>query len=292
MTLHCRGHIYFCFTAWSWVSLLFLMPLAVSAQQKNDTVVVSGPKPDTIVSIGASNDTGMATSGQYSGSDTLTGAAGDSALLEQSGTKAGPALMRNVPDSVVNEWKKEKDFAYANDPAYWRREQPAENHSNRFLRWLAKVLASQGFKYFILALLAAILLFAIIRIISENNLRLFYRPPKKGVQGAEEVVSPLEVDPDIQLEHALASRDHRLAVRWLYLKTLRLLNDRALIKYTFQSTNREYAQQLSGSLLGGPFRFLTGAYEKVWYGEFSLSDGQFEKLYPYFQEFYKSIPSP
>ena len=78
-----------------------------------------------------------------------------------------------------------------------------------------------------------------------------------------------------------------MAVRYLFLKTLRLLNERELIKYHIQATNREYVRQLSGSALGDPFRFLTGAYEKVWYGEFSLSEGQFEKLYPYFTDFYK-----
>jgi len=80
-----------------------------------------------------------------------------------------------------------------------------------------------------------------------------------------------------------------MAVRWLYLKALRLLNEQALIKYHIQATNRDYMQQLSGVALGGPFRWLTVTYERVWYGEFPVSDAQFDTLYPYFQDFYKSI---
>ena len=115
------------------------------------------------------------------------------------------------------------------------------------------------------------------------------RSPAKAIAAPEEVASPLEEDLDQELQKALAAKDHRLSVRYLYLKTLRLLNGRELIKYHIQATNREYVRQLSGSALGDPFRFLTGAYERVWYGEFSLNDGQFEKLYPYFLNFNKSI---
>lgn len=194
--------------------------------------------------------------------------------LESARVRSDSIVLRTGSDSVIAGWKKNRDFAYANDPAYWKKEAPVQ-YSPRLLRYIL---------YF---LVAAIILYAIIRIIAENG--LFYRSPAKVGMAPEEAASPLEEDLDQQLQKALAAKDHRLAIRYLYLITLRRLNERELIRYHMQATNREYVRQLSGSALNEPFRFITGVYERVWYGEFVLSDSHFEKLHPYFQDFYKSI---
>jgi Domain of unknown function (DUF4129) len=257
-------------------------PLSVVAQQHNDTVVVSPEETKGLIdSIVAHTDT--------TNVDTVTGSSVDSGSLEHNNVRADSVVFRSIPDSVTAGWKKDRDFAYANDPAYWKKEAPDDRRQHSFVRFLDGALVSRGFKYFIFSLLAAILLYAIIRIIAENNLRLFYRPSGKIAAGPGEDTSPLEEDLDLRLQQALTAKDHRTAIRTLYLKALRMLNEREIIKYHLQATNREYVQQLSGSEFGEPFRFLTGVYEKVWYGEFAVSDGQFEKLYPYFQDFYKSI---
>jgi len=253
------GSVVLCLAGW----------LPAAAQQHNDTIVVSPEETKTLI-----DSVVVHTPKNPVDNDTVTGSSVGSESLEHVRARVDSVVLRSVPDSVIAGWKKDKDFAYANDPAYWRKEVP-EIHSNGFLL------------YFVYFLLGAILLFAIIRIVAEN--RLFYRSPAKAIAVPEETVSPLEEDLDQQLQKALAAKDHRMSVRYLYLKALRLLSERELIRYHIQATNREYVRQLSGSALGDPFRFLTGAYERVWYGEFSLSDGQFEKLYPYFQNFYKSI---
>lgn len=200
---------------------------------------------------------------------------------------AAPAF-RSIPDSVAARWRKDPDFAYANDPAYWRQEHEDENPGLLF-----RFLSSTWFRYFIWILLGVILLYAIIRIIAENNMRLFYRSPRKkgGAAVEEEQSDEVEEDLDGQLQHFLQIRDHRQAVRYLYLKSLRLLSDRGLIRLHRQSTNQEYLAQLGGDPHRGPFSDLTSAYEKVWYGEFPLSDGQFGRLHQYFEDFYKTVRS-
>jgi len=288
MNGQCRGLAWILYIGSALVCLAG--PLTVVAQQHNDTVVVSPEETKVVIDSFIAHtkfDSVMAREKRESDQDSVTSSSVDSVSMERARVRVDSVVLRSIPDSVMTRWKMDKDFAYANDPAYWRKELPVDRRPNGFLRWLANVLGSNAFKYFIFSLLVAILLYAIIRIIAENNLRLFYRRPAKTAAGPQEVASPLEEDLEQQLQMALAAKDHRMAVRYLFLKTLRLLNDRGLIRYHIQATNREYVRQLSGSALGDPFRFLTGAYEKVWYGEFSLSDGQFEKLYPYFQDFYK-----
>jgi hypothetical protein len=216
----------------------------------------------------------------------------DTSTLVDAGRERGvgdqdTVSLRTLPDSVIGAYKKDRHFAYANDPAYWRhvREEP-----NKFAEWLWSVLTSAGFRYFILIALGGLLLFVIIRVISENNLPLYYRrrTRKAGGNGdADE--EAVEENLDERLQHYLGLGDHRQAVRYLYLRSLRGLNNRGLIRQTLQATNHEYLRQLSGTGQERPFRFLTAAYEKVWYGEFTLGETQFQRLYQHFVDFDKTL---
>ena len=78
-------------------------------------------------------------------------------------------------------------------------------------------------------------------------------------------------------------------MRYLYLKTLRMLETRQLIRWHIQATDEEYARQMDTTPQGESFRRVMGAYERVWYGKFSLSDQQFARLFQYFQDFQISI---
>jgi len=198
-----------------------------------------------------------------------------------------PAVLRRLPDSTVRRWQRTPKYAYANDPDYWkvRRERPSP-----FLIWLGKVLSSEGFRYTILTLLGALLLYAIVRIVMDNNLGAFYRRARKTKGNGELVEETLESeDIDRQLEHFLQTGDRRQATRYLYLKALRLLSDRDLIHWHADTTNQEYLRQLGGCPQEPAFRFLTGAYEKVWYGEFTLGEAGFRVLHDRFTTFFKTL---
>jgi hypothetical protein len=205
------------------------------------------------------------------------------------GEHAGPVVLRTIEDSVVADWKSDKTFEYANDPAYWRWH-PLRSTPSSSGGWFPRLLTSRWFGYFILFLMGGILLYAIIRIIVANRLQLFYRSPKRAmvVKAAEEGGS-LDDDLEGKLMHFMQIKDYRQAVRYLYLKTLRVLNDRGMIRYHQESTNQEYWRQLSATQQGGAFRDLTMIYEKVWYGEFPLGDALFIRLRQYFEDFYKSV---
>ncbi len=212
---------------------------------------------------------------------------GDTARAE--GTDTQTVTLRVMPDSVVANWKSDKSFEYANDPAYWQWHELRDNATSSG-GGFPRFLASRGFEYFILFLMGGILLYAITRIIVANRLQLFYRPPRRPmvVKTGADAASP-EDDLEGQLMHFIQMKNYRQAVRYLYLKTLRLLNDRGMIRYHQESTNQEYWRQLSATPQGEPFRDLTSIYEKVWYGEFPLGDALFLRLHQYFEDFYKSV---
>ncbi|MDO6431217.1 DUF4129 domain-containing protein [Flavitalea sp. BT771] len=196
-----------------------------------------------------------------------------------------PLELRSIPDSTIRNLKKQRDFAYANDSAYWKRPAKDGPSDETFFR----LLDSKAFLYFIYIFFGGVLVYALYKIISENNLRFFYKKPVKlGVGPLAEAELP-EEDLDQLLKKAMDQRDHRLATRYLYLKTLRMLEARELIRWHIRSTDEEYARQMDIRPQGESFRRVMGAYERVWYGKFSLSDQQFARLLQYFQDFHTSI---
>ncbi len=257
---------------------LLILGLSANAQrgddapQKTDTTTA-----DTVV-VGAENKPAG------SGIDTSSVVSG---YGESSGTvTADSVIFRTIPDSVIDKWKNNPRYAYANDPDYWRHRRVEEGKPSG--SWLN----TNAFSYIIYALLAGVLLFAIIRIISENN-GLFYRSRSRqsSAGAAGETETPETEDLDERLRFYLERNDHRQAVRYLYLRTLRSLNNKGLIRYDMKTTNQEYLRQLRATPQEAPFRVLTGAYEKVWYGDLPLGDISFRSLHQYFMDFDKTLPS-
>jgi hypothetical protein len=248
-----------------------LLAAGANARQVADTVVVGANAPSDP----------PADSSSVSGASEST-----EAILPDS------IILRVVPDTTVEAWKLDRRFAYANDPAYWRHQKRQTGKTSPFLLWLARVLGSAGFRYFIYIVLGGLLVFAILRIMFENNLGMFYRSRAKkraGDDGGPGEGSAAEEDLDERLRYFLTRNDHRKAVRYLYLRSLRALSGRGLIQGGARTTNREYLRQLAGTPQEAPFRFLTGAYEKVWYGEFDLSGEAFRRLHQYFEDFDKIV---
>lgn len=231
----------------------------------------------------------------YADSTTETPVTADSPAFNNTNTAVDTSteteltpLLRTVPDSVVEARKKDPDFRYANDPSVWDTVEEKSNNNNGFPS-LEKFLSSKGFKYFIYIFLGALLLFALYKIVAENNLFLFYRRPSR-IRGTpvEEAALP-EEDLDQLLRKAIEEKAFRPAVRYYYLKTLRMLEQRQLINWHIKTTNEEYARQMDHLPQGGTFRWLMGAYERVWYGKFQLNEAQFTRLSQHFQDFHNSI---
>ena len=226
------------------------------------------------------------------GADTTVIAEGDKDSIAAETVLPDTFALRTLPDTLVRRWKRDPALAYANDPAYWHKE-PEKPEDHRFLLALVKFLTSRGFLYTLYILLGALLIYAIVRIMNENNVRLFYRSAKKktGLSGQDSPADEMGEDLGKQLQHFIRIRDYRQATRYLYLISLTLLNEKGLIRWHKDATNQEYLLQLKGSSLEPPFRYLTGLYDKVWYGEFPLGETQFTRLHQYFEDFYKTVPA-
>jgi hypothetical protein len=199
-----------------------------------------------------------------------------------------PPELRNVPDSTVAKLKRDKEFAYANDDAYLQKEELEVEEDTGAWTGFFRFFSSGGVRIMMYILLAVFFIFIIYRIIVVNNL-YFISSKKKLVHddGVDEEITDENIDEKIR--GAAAAGDYRLAVRYSYIKGLRLLNDKGWIRLHAQATNHDYVYQVSKYPVAGDFNFLTRVYDYVWYGEFAVNNEQYARLQTDFQKFYRAV---
>jgi hypothetical protein len=154
----------------------------------------------------------------------------------------------------------------------------------KFLNWLEKLIfgdqsSGQGNEAnvnsslpYIAGLLLVVIMFFIFRSIFGD---LISEARTKG--NGEESQEPLTADAAFQKAQSLSrGGDYRSAVRYLYLSSLLLLDERGLLRYDRSKTNREYLKSVAGSPeLAGPLAEVIDIFDNVWYGYHNLDEETF-----------------
>jgi hypothetical protein len=95
-------------------------------------------------------------------------------------------------------------------------------------------------------------------------------------------------DPDSLLRNAIRSGNYRLAVRYLYLQSLKRLSEKKFIEINSNKTNYEYVAEIRKHKFANEFASLTLQYEYVWYGEYPVNEKLFEQIQSGFTQFNKN----
>ncbi len=204
---------------------------------------------------------------------------------------AAPARAQVAYDTArVTVRRPPADFlaTYRADPAFdYERARP-EGASlwARFKRWVRETLLAplgnaamapfwRGLMYLVVALGVA---FAVLRLMGMEGRGLFFRSHTVpvGVVGTAE--EPDTTDLDRLLDAALAARAYRQAVRLFYLKALRALVDRGLIRWRREKTNHDYLDELDDAVLKPAFAELTYLFDYLWYGDFPIDEVTFARM--------------
>ncbi len=154
----------------------------------------------------------------------------------------------------------------------------------KLIQWLGKLMnADQGQGQgseagpspipFIAAVLLAIIMFFIFRSIF-GDLINDARAGDNG-DGSQEV---LTADAAFERAQSLSrGGDYRSAVRYLYLSSLLMLDERGLLRYDRSKTNREYLKSVANSPeLAGPLSEVIDVFDNVWYGFHTLDEETFK----------------
>jgi hypothetical protein len=205
------------------------------------------------------------------------------------------AVLRQVPDTAVQRLQALKEFEYANDPEYWVREkkEPLKERKARtstgFWEAFYDFFDRSIVKMIFYTVLIILVLFGIYRVVVVNKLYMSYSAKAALDEGGETEVDMDHNTLEQAISNAIKQGNYRLAVRYLYIRSLRALNDRGWIRYHAQATNYDYLQQLKGQPLQPEFRFLTQVYDYVWYGEFPLNAEQFTGVQHRFNQFFTQV---
>ncbi len=203
-----------------------------------------------------------------------------------------PIRVRYPKVNHLRDLQTDHDYQYGNDAP------PPENPVARFFQWLMRklgdFLSSEAYQniwqYVLLAAIAALVIYLLMR--AEVLTFLFPKKAQSGGLDYENVGENIhEINFDAAVDEAITQRNFRLAVRLLYLQTLKHLTDAGQIDYKSDKTNRQYVYELAISPFQSDFENLTRQFEFVWYGDFPVDETKFDQLREQFRVFNKtSLP--
>ena len=191
---------------------------------------------------------------------------------------------RKIDDSIVNRIKA--------DDAYWYVNEAPKKKETKTNQEQKGVLQQQWFKTIFWVLLIGGFVALLVWFLASVNIRLFRKSSKiidHGDSNKPPAENIFELNYDQEVSSAITAKNYRLAVRLLYLRTLKELSDRQLIQYTNEKTNSDYLFQLSGTAYYKSFFRLTRNFEYTWYGKFELSQDSFVLMQHDFSSFKKQL---
>jgi len=182
-----------------------------------------------------------------------------------------------------------KDFQYAKSGAskspFWE----------WIIKFISKVLGRSietldipiWFWYLVMSLIT---IFIIYKIFKSNFRTVFYNPVEtslNSMEGIPENIHSLNFDDSIS--KALAASDFRMALRFHYLKFLKLMFDKGLVQYRKEKSNHDYQAELANHHISLIFSRLTLIYEWVWYGKIYVESEAYLLLKPDFENAYLEV---
>ena len=201
-------------------------------------------------------------------------------------------------NNKINVRTSEKINIYLSDDYYLYDQEivkPPESLLQRILTWIYKFFrfldkGGKPVSYLFYVLMFAVLLFVIIKILGLNYQSLFIRTAKIKGRDIDVFVEDIHaVDFDAVIDDAVKKENYRKAVRYLYIKFLKVLTDNELIGWEINKTNKDYRKEMKKSKYFSIFKDLTFVYEYVWYGEFAINYKQFAEFYSDFNKVYEDF---
>ncbi len=183
-------------------------------------------------------------------------------------------------NDTLSKLKQNKDYWYVN-AVFKDKTKKAANDDNNNNNGFINFLTSNTFKIIVWVLLIGLALTVLFIFLNENNIHFFKRKSKNLYQKSQEEVKDeniFETNFDIAIKNAVQQQNYTLATRLHYLQLLVLLHSKNKIIYSKEKTNLDYLFNLSGTSYYNDFATATRNYEFVWYGEFEISDIQFNKI--------------
>ncbi|MDR1222827.1 MAG: DUF4129 domain-containing protein [Tannerella sp.] len=150
---------------------------------------------------------------------------------------------------------------------------------NRLLNFIFSGRFEEKYTTPVMIALFLIALFIILFFLYRKRPELFMRSKKTPpLAYAVEEENIHEIDFGKEISTALDSGNYRLAIRLIYLHTLRILSDNKLIDWQIHKTPTEYLYEIKNRDVKPPFRELTRHFLQIRYGNYRASIELYETV--------------
>jgi hypothetical protein len=215
---------------------------------------------------------------------------------------------REFSDTRMSELKSQKDFQYDDDKIQKDNEQNKNgssdyDYSKKDRKERLKSSSSSSYSsgsssggassWWIILLLFLIVAGIILYSIGFKPSSLFRKDTKNMAENnADSTFDEDHIDNikfESELDKAIRLGNYRLAVRILYLESLKILNDKKMIDWKINKTNWDYVKELNQPQLKGDFKQITNSFDYVWYGNFAIDESTFKLMQEKMINFKKKI---
>ena len=195
---------------------------------------------------------------------------------------------RTFPEEKIREFKSDSDFNYGRSP------QLKLNLWQRFLQWLYNLFRrsfdiqgnEQWLKILFYTIIAAITLYAILKLARADISKVFYKLSDSGNLEFNVVDENIhQMDFEALIEGAIEKKEYKKAIRLYYLYALKKLADQDLIQWKPGKTNYEYQQELASQEVRPSFADLSYYFDYAWYGDFPVNQNMFNRVKAIFKDF-------
>ena len=267
------------------IFLIFLVsfPGVVYSQERTDSTVRDG---DSVLAETDSSSSLVDSSGVTTGG-TVTYAAEDSLYMPvKDSLYLNTYVFREVLQSKVDKYLADRDYEYANDPAYWKKNK-IQNDTGPSL--FSRLIGNKVFQWILFLLVIGVVIYGIFQLARENNFRWFSRRSEKLQVDEPDSLLPGLVDYDKVIRKYQAEGNYRFAIRYLFLRLIHSVADKNIIRIRESTTNSEIGRAFSGHPLASQFHYLASAYEYIYFGDFNLNKEIFDSLKSKFEIFQEKI---
>lgn len=190
----------------------------------------------------------------------------------------------------INNFLKDDFYKYDNEAA-----EATESLWQKLWSWVYKLFrfiesGGKPVSYSFYAVLVLLLIIAISKLLGIKYKSLFLKSLK--ISEADFVVFDEDIysiNFDQEINEAVKQENYRKAVRFLYIKFLKVLADNELIEWEINKTNKDYRKEMKKTKYDSIFKSLTLVYEYVWYGEFESNKTQYGKYFNDYKKVFKDF---
>ena len=191
---------------------------------------------------------------------------------------------------TINDFLTDDYYNYDNEAV-----EATESLWQKFWTWVFKFFrfvesGGKPVSYAFYAILIVILIVAITKLLGIRYQSLFLKGSKTAKPDFEIFDEDIHgINFDKEIKDAVKQENYRKAMRFLYIKFLKVLVDNELIEWEINKTNKDYRKEMKKSKFFSLFKYLTLVYEYAWYGEFEINKTQYNNYLKDYNKVFKEL---